>query len=142
MMKKKRYAQTTESSWPVYTVKDLYLAEYYDLVTFYRECARQRLRGVSQEIIEKSKKYNYLLAALLSLGEKLRRKLENKDDNGKKGTYASFLYYIGRMSKGEKIKYSEAVSCINTITNFFEDAGYTNFDRQFTPPESAVDEWE
>lgn len=134
-----------EKALPTFYLSEQYLAEYFELVSAFRACSGQLLKGYPTSYVEKSKTFRNWLVSLVSLGEKLRRKLERKKGDKKKGDknpYAELLLLLDTLSRGQALTYSEAVAATKRITDYLEDAGYTRLERQQITPENAVFEWE
>ena len=152
-MKPNLHSSFSESVIPSYFIKEQYLAEYFDLIALFRECNRLRFLGHTALTIEKSKTFRLWLASIVSLGEKLRRKMElknkknngevkNKKNNDEVKLYDPFLNSLKELYAGNALAFSVAVEATKTISDFFEDSGYTKLERTNIKPENAVFEWE
>ncbi len=132
-----------ESVLPSLYLKEQYLMEYFELIGLFRQCNLLRIRGYPVEKIEQMKAFRQLLAYIVSVGEKIRRKMERKDGKKKDDKpYTVFLGLLGSMYHGDKLSYRDAFYCTKKISDFFEDSGYTNLDLPQVSPGKSVDEWE
>ncbi len=135
----------TESVMPSYFIKEQYLAEYFELISYFRVCSGRKMMGLDSAHVESLKSYRAWLAAIVSLGEKLRKKMEDKNSKrtkDKNKLYTEFLDNLNKLFEGEIIPYSQAVLCTKKISDFFEDAGYTKLEIPKIMPGRAVDEWD
>ncbi len=122
-----------------FMIKEQYLMEYWEVLSRFRDVNDTRMRGFKNGAIQKTKAYRKYLIALVSLAEKLRPKIEKH--KGYKKTYGVIPDSVNKFYRDASLTFEEAVKCMKLISNYLEEAGFTNLDVTTVKPENAIDEW-
>ncbi len=122
-----------------FMIKEQYLMEYWEVLSRFRDVNDNRMRGFKNSHIQKTKAYRKYLIALVSLAEKLRPKIEKNKAHAKK--YGEVPASVNRFYKDASLSFEKAVECMKLISNYLEEAGFTNLDVHTVKPENAIDEW-
>lgn len=124
---------------PSFMIKEQYLMEYWELMSRFQDVNVLRMKGHKNGAIVGTRVYRRYLAVLVSLSEKLRPKIEK--DKKYKTKYSGVPDAVNKFYREGFLDFSTAINCMKMVSNYFEEAGFTDLDVHNVKPEDAVLEW-